>query len=99
MRERHSQPLSNDELAGRVGMNTNAFIRLFKQATGKPPQAYHTNLRLERACMLLSHTRRGIPEIAEETGFCDRYHFTNVFTRKRKLSPAAFRRMLAINRT
>ena len=54
--------------------------------------------RVERACVLLHATGNSIEQIAEATGFCDRYHFTRVFTRLRGVSPAAFRKTLTTPR-
>ncbi|MEI8139680.1 MAG: AraC family transcriptional regulator [bacterium] len=91
MEQSHQTPPSNDTLARIARMNTNAFIRLFKRQTGVSPQAYSTSKRVEQACLLLHHSSLGIKEIAERTGFCDRYHFTRVFTRIRGVPPAEFR--------
>ncbi|HWL51626.1 MAG TPA: AraC family transcriptional regulator [Chthoniobacteraceae bacterium] len=79
------------EIARRVGMNLNAFIRLFREETGKTPGAFVMERRLASACLLLHHTGRSIERIAEECGFCDRHHLTRTFTRHRGISPAAFR--------
>lgn len=87
-----SADLRNDLLAKEAHMNTNAFIRLFSQQTGMSPQAYLTVKQIERACGMLHSPSVSIKEIAEATGFCDRYHFTRVFHRLRGLPPAEFRR-------
>lgn len=93
----HSRPgvrISNDELARRAHMSTNGFIRLFRQAVGVSPQEYHLRVRVDHSCVLLHHTRQSVDQIAEATGFCDRYHFTRVFRRFRGLGPAMFRKLL-----
>lgn len=82
----------NATLAKAARMNTNAFIRLFREDTGVTPQAYGTRLRVEKACMLLVYTDKTMEEIADALGFCDRYHFSRVFSRLRGRGPAAFRR-------
>jgi len=89
------QDTHNDRLAARAGMNTNAFIRLFKNQTGVTPQGYLRRKRVEKACLLLRFTDKTIETIAAETGFCDRYHLTRVFHRLRGLGPAAFRKIRA----
>lgn len=86
--------VGNEELARRAHMSTNGFVRLFRRTTGRTPQEYHLRLRLNRAGVLLHHTRRTIEEIAQATGFCDRYHFTRAFCRLRGLGPATFRKLL-----
>jgi len=82
----------NDELAAVAGMNTNAFIRRFHEVVGDSPQRYHLKQRIERACLLLHFSPASIDQIAERTGFCDRFHFSRVFKRISGSSPAAFRR-------
>ncbi len=88
------RPPSNTALAKALKMNTNAFIRLFKREIGISPQAYSLKHRIEQACLLLHNSTTGIKEIAQLTGFCDRYHFTRAFTRLRGISPAEFRRQI-----
>jgi AraC-like DNA-binding protein len=87
--------LGNEELAGEASMNVNAFIRLFKEQTGVTPQSYIQKKKIEKACVLLHFTDKTIDEIADKTGFCDRYHFSRVFRRQRGLGPAAFRKIRA----
>ncbi|HAU39109.1 MAG TPA: hypothetical protein DCX07_15520 [Phycisphaerales bacterium] len=92
MRRRLEAKVSNAELAARANMHPNAFCRLFRQTTGRTPQAYLAQARIEAACMMLHCTTKTIDRIAQETGFCDRYHFSRWFKRLRGLGPATFRR-------
>lgn len=84
--------LSNDALARASGLSTNAFIRLFTESVGRPPQAWFLRLKIDRACVLLRATNRSIEQIAEELGFCDRYHFSRMFRKLRETSPARYRK-------
>lgn len=86
---------SNEELARSIGMNTNAFVRLFREVTGETPRALLLRLRIEQACLELHHTDETIDDIAATLGFCDRYHFSRTFSRLRGMGPAAFRRLRA----
>jgi len=91
--ELHSQnPVGNPSLAREAGMNTNAFIRLFHTHTGQSPQAWYIRHRIDYACRLLHHSRLPVKQIAAQTGFCDRAHFSRVFKRHRGMGPAEFRR-------
>jgi len=83
---------SNTELAGMVNMSTNGFLQLFKQETGISPQAYSMGKRLQDAAIMLHITKNSIEEIAIETGFIDRYHFSRAFSKKYGLGPAEFRK-------
>lgn len=92
MEDKIQNPLGNAEIAGKVFMSTNAFLRLFKTHTGTSPQQYSLVKRIEKACIMLHFSDMDIKEIAEKTGFCDRYHFSRVFRKIRGISPAAFKR-------
>jgi AraC-like DNA-binding protein len=82
----------NVTLAREAGMNTNAFIRKFLQATGHTPHRYRLRLRIERAAAWLREGKMSIDEIAAATGFCDRFHFSRVFKQVLGTSPARYRR-------
>lgn len=87
------QKISNETLAEISGMSQNAFARLFKEQTGMSPQNYLAQKRVNKACMLLRYSKHSIEDVAEMSGFCDRYYFTRVFTSLRNISPAAFRKL------
>jgi len=92
MNEHFAEQIENECLAKIAGMNTNAFIRFFKGALGNTPRRYIMKKRIDHASTLLAGGDLSIEQIAERTGFCDRNHFTTVFTREMKTSPAAFRK-------
>jgi transcriptional regulator GlxA family with amidase domain len=91
LREHLHEKITNARLARLAHMSPNAFIRRFRAVTGSPPQAFLTRLRIERACVLLHDPTQPIAEVAEQTGFCDRYHFSHVFKEHVGTGPAAFR--------
>jgi len=92
MQRRLAEALPNPALAREAGMATNAFVRLFRQATGDTPQRRLARERVDRACILLANTRLPIEQIACDCGFANRYHFSRVFKRFRGLGPAAYRK-------
>lgn len=83
--------LSNTQLARIAGMHPNAFIRTFKQICHYSPQSYVTRRRCMQASRELEDNLLTIDAIAEKLGFCDRYHFTKVYTRLTQISPAVYR--------
>ncbi|OGJ93754.1 MAG: hypothetical protein A2350_14075 [Candidatus Raymondbacteria bacterium RifOxyB12_full_50_8] len=85
-------PPSNKMLAQSIGMNTNSFIRLFHQETGTSPQKWCMKARINQAALLLSHSTKTIEDIAEETAFFDRNHFSRVFKQFKDIGPAAYRK-------
>jgi len=90
-----AEPPSNTSIASALCMSTNAFLRLFKQNTGVSPQLYSRNRRIDKACILLHYSDLDIKQIAAETGFCDRFHFSRAFRKLRDCGPAEFRKMLS----
>ncbi len=86
------QTFSNRELARQAGLACNSFIRLFRLETGESPQRFARRKRIEAACEMLHFTNLSISEIAEKTGFADRYHFSRIFARTLRIPPAMFRR-------
>ncbi len=84
--------LPNTTLAELAGMHPNAFIRLFREAIGQTPSQYLLHLRIDEAGALLHHSAHGIDEIAERTGFYDRFHFSRAFKKIIGSTPAQFRK-------
>ena len=82
---------SNDLLAEKAGMSRNGFLRLFESELKEAPQKFFRRKRIERACEMLQFSDLSIEEIAEETGFSDRYHFTRVFWQVMHFTPAVYR--------
>lgn len=87
---------SNDLLAEKAGMSRNGFLRLFKSELKEAPQTFFRRKRIERACEMLQFSDLSIEEIAEETGFSDRYHLTRVFCQVMSITPAAYRKQNSV---
>lgn len=75
-----AMPLRVADLAHSVGLSPFHATRLFTQATGLPPHAWRTQLRLQRA---LGPLRDGatVADVAAASGFTDQSHFTRHFRR------------------
>ncbi len=84
--------LCNENLSKVAHLTTNAFTRLFKENLGISPQSFVRKKRIDQACVLLHHYDYSIDEIAYETGFADRHHFSKVFKQITRLSPAMYRK-------
>jgi AraC family transcriptional regulator len=84
--------VSLDTLAGIAGLSPNYFLGAFRQATGRTPHRYVTEIRIARACELLQDPRRPISEVSLAVGFSSQSHMTEVFRRTVKTTPAAYRR-------
>ena len=75
-------------------MSENNFIRVFKKEMGVSPQQYLQMRRIEWSRNLLINSSLSIAEIADSTGFADRYHFSKAFKQITRFSPAAYRKQI-----
>ena len=89
-----SHSISQEAVAKRFEMSTTALSRYFKKHTGKTFTAYIHELRIARACELLSQTDQTIQVIAREVGFSNISQFNRIFGRLKEMSPRAFRKQL-----
>lgn len=85
------RPLPNRELCRKAGIPLNLFYREFQRELGMSPKKYLLNQRMEHARRLLIHSTDSIEEIAAQTGYADRFHFSKVFRRFYDIPPAAYR--------
>ena len=85
------QPLSLNELAMGAGWSAFHFHRLFRMATGIPPNEFLTILRLQRAKRLLLTTSASVTDICFEVGYASLGTFTARFTNLVGISPGRLR--------
>ena len=83
-----------EKLAGKLNMSVSNLCHLFKQETGVSPIRYAMERRLEKALMLLADRHIAIEEIAAETGFADRYHFSKAFKARYGMAPVQLRKTM-----
>lgn len=87
-----TEKIKNDQLAEKINMSRNSFLRLFKEQTGTTPGSYILNKRLDLAAEQLLASTNSIDEVADICGFVNRYYFSRMFKKYRNLSPALYRR-------
>lgn len=87
----YAEDLNLDNVSMHAGINKYRLCREFKAAYGYSPLQYLNGKRLEEAEHLLMDTDLKIHEIAERVGIENTTHFINLFKRKHKMTPAAFR--------
>lgn len=88
-----AQPPANAELARLCGLSTDHFIRQFRRMIGMTPAQYGLERRLSLAAQWLTSTHLTLEEIADRTGFTDRFHFSRAFKARLGLPPATYRRL------
>ena len=84
--------VSVDKLSKMLGIDRRYLCRIFKQATGKSPQQFLIDARLEKAAQILNNTNYPINEISTSVGYGDIYNFSKMFKRKFGVSPNGYRK-------
>lgn len=87
-----TRPLPLEEMAALVHMTPSSFSRFFKRMTGISFSDYLNDLRVARACQLLTETQLPISQIAFAAGFNSTTHFNRTFLQKKGRSPRAYRK-------
>ena len=85
------EPLYIPELAKKCLLSESAFRKRFREAFGKTPGEYITQMRLMKAAELLKSTDIPIPTIASELGFYDNAYFYKLFKSRYKATPLHYR--------
>jgi AraC-like DNA-binding protein len=91
---RLNQEVRLSEAARLVHLSEGAFSRFFRIHTGKTFPAFVNELRIGRACRLLTEGEQNITEIAFGCGFTNLSNFNRQFLRLKAVSPRAFRRQM-----
>lgn len=79
------------ELATMAGLSESAFSRLFKKCTGRSVPQYLNELRIGRACRLLTETDDTVARIASDCGYPSPANFQRQFQRHQHRSPLVYR--------
>ncbi len=82
---------TNGDLAKIANMATNSFSRLFRQQMNMTLHTFIMKRKIARSCELFLYTHKSIEEVAFDTGFADRYHFSRVFKSVTGTTPAVYK--------
>lgn len=86
------QPFSLTMLESQYQISRFRIAHEFTAAFGQSPIAYLNELRLQKACELLTNSDARIGEISAEVGFESTNHFINLFRRQHGMTPGAYRK-------
>lgn len=80
------------DIAVRLNMSVNHFIKAFRESEGVSPYQWYMQRRIAQAMALLRDDALPLSKVANECGFADQSHFTKAFTRLLGISPGRWRR-------
>lgn len=85
------ETISVERMASQVNMSARNFSRVFREEFGQSPARYLDQLRLERACILLTSGNAAIERIASRVGFASADAFRRAFRHRYGTSPGEYR--------
>lgn len=91
MDERFMERIDGDLISGEAAFSHSHFIRLFKEVYGVVPRVYLSNLRLDRAQLLLDEGC-SVADACMRVGFESVPTFSRAFKRRTGTTPAAYRK-------
>lgn len=89
LHDNYDENVSLRKLAQLAGLSPFHLLRVFRREVGLPPHKYQTQVRVERAKLLIA---RGvaIQEVAQAVGFVDQSHLTRHFQRLTQVTPGRY---------
>lgn len=87
-------PLTMSDLARSCKLSSTHFNRLFRTLFRLSPTRYLLAVRVQEARRMLADPRKGLVDIALDTGFYDQSHFTKRFKHATGLTPTEYRRQI-----
>jgi len=82
-----------ESLGRDVGMSRAALAKRFKELVGETMFDYLTELRMQRARVMLADTRKPIHEVANGVGYESDLAFTRVFKKRAGVTPTRYRKL------
>ena len=87
-----AQHLDMNDLCQMLHCSRAHVYRRFKQHTGRSPQQFAIDMRMQAAHFLLLDSNMSIAQIASQLGYVDVYFFSRQFKQHHGISPASFRK-------
>jgi two-component system response regulator YesN len=97
--EKHcSETLSLQMVADHIYMNSTYLSKMFKEITGTMFSEYLSEVRLKKACVLLTDTNKNVSEIAEAAGFGNKLNLIRTFKKQLGMTPTDYRKQFVLQR-
>lgn len=90
----YAEKLKLKDVAKLFGVHPNYLTRLFHHKYGISPKQYLMDLKLKKACRLLTTTELPISVISSSLGFDDPLAFSRIFKKAYSQSPSEYRRSI-----
>ncbi|MCD7933911.1 MAG: response regulator [Oscillospiraceae bacterium] len=91
IQEHYMEPLTLEQIAGRVHLNASYFSIIFKKQTGQNFSDFLTACRIDAAKQLLRETDMPVSAVCEAVGYLDRKYFSRTFMKLVGIKPSAYR--------
>lgn len=92
MEENYHTDITLEDIASEAAMNSQHFLRMFKQVYFITPHQYLIELKLNKAKELLEATRMAINDICRAIGFESVFSFSVLFKNRFGIAPSYFRK-------
>jgi AraC-like DNA-binding protein len=90
--QNYTHNITINDIAKYISIDRSYLHRLFKQYVNKSPQEFLLNLRIEKACFLLTNSTLRIGDIARSVGYNDVLLFSKTFKKVKKYTPSEYRK-------
>jgi AraC-like DNA-binding protein len=87
----YRRPVTLDEIASALNISAYYLSHVFSQENGFTLSSYLTEVRMQKAALLLTGNPSSITDIAQATGFADVCYFRKVFKLHHGMSPREYR--------
>ena len=89
---KYSEKIKLQEVAKKFNIHPNYMTRIFHEKFGCSPKQYLMDLKLKKACRLLTTTELPVSVIPSSLGFEDQLTFSKVFKKEYQISPTQYRK-------
>lgn len=90
MEQNAGSDITLEELAKRVNLNKNYFVKRFKILFGESPMKFMASLRIKKAKQLILDGNMSIQQIADTLGYNSIHHFSAAFKQSQGMSPREY---------
>jgi AraC family transcriptional regulator len=88
----YTSPIMLNQMAQVANLNSQHFLRMFRDCYGVTPHRFLTDIRLNAARHQIENSQESISTICQQTGFESLPTFSRLFRQRFNLSPSSYRR-------